>query len=194
VTGARVGRADGAQAATRLQAETGNIAAMLERAAADARTGELADAMYGLVEYWRFTGFTQPTLINVAGQAIHAHGTTFQQAKTWKAFGDLDLDRSDNDGARDQYEQALPLYQRAGSVLGEANCIKGLGNIAMARSDHDGARAWFEQALPLYQRAGSVLGEANCIRSLGNIARNRSDLDGARDRYEQALPLHQRAG
>jgi tetratricopeptide (TPR) repeat protein len=150
-TGDQVGGADGAQAAARLQAETGNIAAMLERAAADARTGELADAMYGLAEYWRITGFTQPALINIAGQAIQAHGTPVQQAKTWKAFGDLALERSDHDGARAAYEQALPLYQQAGSVLGEANCIKSLGDIALERSDHDGARAAFEQALPLYQ-------------------------------------------
>ena len=194
VTGGQVGGEDGAQAAARLQAETGNIAAMLERTAADGRTGELAEAMDGLVGYWRFTGFAQPALIEAAGQAIGAHGTAFQQAKTWKAFGDLALARSDHDGARGRYEQALPLYQRAGDVLGEANCIKGLGDIALRRSDHDGARGRYEQALPLYQRAGDVLGEANCIRSLGDIALRRSDHDGARGRYEQALPLYQRVG
>jgi hypothetical protein len=50
--------------------ETGNIAAMLERAAADARTEELANAVSGLAEYWRFTGFTQPALIDAAAQLI----------------------------------------------------------------------------------------------------------------------------
>jgi tetratricopeptide (TPR) repeat protein len=194
VTGAQVGGADGAQAAARLQAETGNIAAMLERAAADARTGELAEAMSGLAEYWRITGFTQPALITVAGQAIQAHGTPFQQAQTWQAFGDLAIQRSDLDGARAAYEQALPLYQRVGDVLGEANCIRSLGDIALRRSDLDGARAAYEQALPLYQRVGSVPGEANCIKSLGDIALRRSDHDGARAAYEQALPLYQRVG
>ena len=48
VTGGQVGRSGGARAAARLQAETGNIAAMLERAAADGRIDELADGMYGL--------------------------------------------------------------------------------------------------------------------------------------------------
>ena len=193
-TGGRVGRSGGAEAAARLQADTGNIAAMLERAAAGGRIQELADAVYGLAEYWRFTGFTQPALAVLAGQAIEAHGTPLQQARTWSALGTLAADRSDHDGARARYEQALPLFRQAGDVVGEANCIKGLGNIALARSDHDGARTRFEEALPLYRQARDVLGEANCIRSLGAIALERSDHDGARARFEQALPLYRQAG
>jgi hypothetical protein len=59
---------------------------MLERAASDGRIDELADGMYGLAEYWRFTGFTQPALINTAEHATQAHGTTVQQARTWRAW------------------------------------------------------------------------------------------------------------
>ena len=152
--GEEVGASDGAQAVARLQADTGNIAAILERAAADSRIDELADAMHGLVEYWRFTGFTQPTLVNIAEEAIGADGTTAQQAQMWKALGDLALDRSDHDTARAQYSKARPLYQRAGDVPGEANCISRLGDLALRESDHDTARAQYEQALPLYQQAG----------------------------------------
>ena len=168
---------------------------MLERAAADGRIEELADGMSGLVEYWRFTGFTQPALVNTAEQAIEAHGTTVQQAQTWQALGDLALAIAlIMTGPRAGIEQALPLYQQAGDVLGEANCIKGLGDIALDRSDHDGARGRYEQALPLYQQVGDVLGEANCIQRLGDIALARSDHDGARACYEQALPLYQQVG
>ena len=193
-TGRQVGGSDGAHAATRLQADSGNIAVMLERAAVGGRIDELADAMYGLIRYWWLTGFTQPALVEITEQAIEAHGTTFQQAKTWHALGDLAYYRSDHDGGRAQYERALPLYRQVGDVLGEANCIKGLGDIAWARSDHDGARAQYERALPLYRQAGSVLGEANCIQGLGGIAWARSDHDGARAQYERALPLYRQAG
>ena len=60
-TGNQVGSSGGAQAVARLQAETGNITAMLERAAPIADR-YLADALYGLADYWRFTGVTQPQL------------------------------------------------------------------------------------------------------------------------------------
>ena len=73
-------------------------------------------------------------------------------------------------GARQRYEEALPLYRKVGDLQGEANCIRSLGDIALRRSDHDGARQRYEAALPLYRKVGAVLGEANCIKSLGDIA------------------------
>ena len=193
-TGLQVGGSDGAQAATRLQADTGNITAMLERAAADNRIGELANAMYGLARSWGFTGLTQPTLVDIAAQAIRTGGTTSQKSRTWDALGDLALARSDYDGAQAYYEQALLLNQQAGNVLGEANNTYGLGEVALFHSDLDGAQARFEQALPLYQQAGNLLGEANCIWRLGEVALDRSDLDDAQARFEQALPLYRQAG
>ena len=193
-TGRQVGRSEGAQAAARLQADTGNITTMLEHAAADRQTGVLADALYGLAEYWRSTGFIQPSLAQLAEEAITAHGTTSQRAKTFTGLGTLARYRSDFDGARARFERALPLYQQAGDVVGEASCIIGLGDIALERSELDDARARYEEALPLNQLARDVLGEANCIRSLGDIALRQSDLDGARARYEEALTLYHRAG
>ena len=194
VTGGQVGGSGGARAAARLQPETGNIVAMLERTAADGRIDELADGVYGLAAYWRFSGFSQPALVNTAEHAIETHGTTVQQARMWRALGDLAYALSDLDGARANYERALPLDEQAGDVAGQANCIKGLGDIARARSDYDGARANYERALPLYQQAGDVHGEASCTRRLGDIAQYRSDLDGARANYERALPLYEQAG
>jgi tetratricopeptide (TPR) repeat protein len=193
-SGSQIGHREGSQAVTRLQAEIGNISAMLERAAADGQAGELAYALHGMVRYWRYTGFTQPAVISAVAQAIRVHGTPYQQARAGEALGDLAFARSDYDGARTHYEQALPLYQQADSVHGEAGCIQRLGDIARERSDLDAARDRYEQALPLYEQADSVHGEAGCIQGLGDIARERSDLDAARDCYEQALPLYQQAG
>jgi tetratricopeptide (TPR) repeat protein len=192
--GLQVGRSQGSQAIARLQVETGNIAVMLLRTEAKNRVGELADALLGLAEFWRYTGFTQPTVALAIENLIRWHGTPLQQARTWSVFGDLALTRLERDGAQALYEQALPMSQQAGFVGGEAYCVKGLGDIALHRSDLDGAQALYERALPLYQQAGEVLGEANCILRLGDIALKRSDLDGAQAQYERALPLYQQAG
>jgi len=191
--GEQVGSSQGAETVARLQADTGNIAAMLERGV-DHRTDELADALSGLADYWRFTGFVQPAVARIVQQVISEHGTAAQQARTWFALGTLARDRSDHEGARSQLEQALTLYEQAGDVLGEAKCIRSLGNIALARSDHDGAQAQYERALPLYRQVGNVLGEAGCIMGLADIARERSDYEDARARYELALPLYHEIG
>ena len=190
-TGYQVGTSEGAQAVTRLHAETGNITAMLERAAADYRTEELATAVWGLTEYWKYTGFTKPALMRAVLNAIMSHGTTRQQARTCFALGDMASALSDNDSARAQIEQALPLFQQLGDVSGEASCILDLGEITLEQSDYDAARAQIEQALSLFQQIEEVSGEANCILHLGDIALEQSDYDAARAQYEQALPLYQ---
>jgi tetratricopeptide (TPR) repeat protein len=192
-TGRQVGTGVGAQAVARLQAETGNITAMLTQAAVDRRTKDLSSAIWGLAQYWRFTGVAQPQLAQAALEAVSGHGTPGQQADIWFSLGNVALARSDYDTARADYQRALPLYQQAENVLGEANCIQTLGDIAWGRSDYDTARADYQRALPLFKQAEDVLGEANCILSLGGIALERSDYDTARTRFQQALPLFKQA-
>jgi tetratricopeptide (TPR) repeat protein len=192
--GDQVGSSDSARAAARLQAEIGNITTMMKRAAADDRIDELAGAVYGLANYWRFTRSAQPAILSMADRVIEAHGSPAQRVLMGKALAGVAFDESDRGTARGWYERALPPYQQAGDVLDEAGRIKGLGDIALIRSDHDSARAWYEQALVLYRQAGDVLGEANSIQRLGEIALARSDHDSARAWYEQALVLYRQAG
>jgi tetratricopeptide (TPR) repeat protein len=190
-TGDQVGRPNGAEAAARLQAETGNIGAMLKRAAAGSRTSDLADALAGLAEYWRFTGFTQDDLASMLEDEIATRGVQAERARTWLAIADLALARAEHDTASDRYQRALPLYQQASDLLGQANCIKGLGDIAQARTDLDTARDNYQRAQAMYEETGSILGQANCIQRLGGIAQARADYAAARQHYEQAMPLYE---
>ena len=194
-TGERVGWGQGAQAAARLQAETGNIAVMLRQAANVQQIDELMEGVSGLGKYWELTGAAQPPpdLLAAAEKAVEARGSPSQQAYTRLVLGNLAMNRSEYDEARARYEQAVALYRQVGDVLWEAHSTGGLGDVALERSDYDTAQGWYEQALPLYRQVGDAAGEANCIARLGEIAVERSDYDTAQALYEQALPLYRQA-
>lgn len=60
-TGHLVGTSQGAQAVLRLRTETGNTTVMVTHAAAGHRTGDLTEVLNSLAEYWRFTGYDEPS-------------------------------------------------------------------------------------------------------------------------------------
>jgi tetratricopeptide (TPR) repeat protein len=192
-----VGRESGQEAVKRIVDDYANLTNITQAALAtddeDSQNNGI-DAVLGLAEYARFTGENLDWLVGEAITLARHKDWTQQEANCIRSLGNIALERSDHDTARTQYEKALPLYQKIGSILGEANCIQSLGDIALRRSDHATARTQYEKALPLYQKIGSILGEANCIRSLGDIALRRSDHATARTQYEKALPLYQKIG
>ena len=150
--GWRVGAEGGAEAAQRILTETGNLTRMLDQAIITDRLDQVVAAVVGLVEYMRFTGTTLPGLLDAARAVVDRAGTDAQRADIHVGLGSIAVQRSDYDTAQARFQQALPLYQQAGGVVGEANCIKSLGDIAWDRSDHDTAQARFEEALVLYER------------------------------------------
>ena len=192
--GDRMGAEGGAEAARRLEIELGNLEAILAGALETADPEAAIGAALDIGRFQRFTGLGGPALLDQATAAATRVGSDLLEARCFRARADLARARSDHDGARSRYQEALPLCRRVGDVLGEASCIVSLGDIALWRSDHDGARSRYEEALPLFRRVGNVLGEANCIRGLGNIALERSDHNGARSHYEDALPLFRQVG
>jgi tetratricopeptide (TPR) repeat protein len=190
--GDRVGAEGGAEAARRLETELSNLEAILADALEAADPEAAIGAVLDLGEFERFTGIGGWALLDQAAAAAARVGSVLLEARCSSARAELAFARSDHDGARARYGEALPLYRRVGSVLGEANCIKSLGNIALARSDHDGARSPYEEALRLYRRVGDVLGEANCIRSLGDLAAATHESEAACQLIETALELYER--
>jgi tetratricopeptide (TPR) repeat protein len=190
--GDRVGKGGGAEAARRLETELANLEEILTDALEATDPEAAIRAALDLGEFERFTGIGGPSLLDQATAAAARAGSVFLEARCFRARADLALARSDHDGARLRYEEALPLFRRVGSVLGEANCIQSLGDIALRRSDHDGARSRYEEALPLFRRVGSVLGEANCVLGLGDLAAATEETETARQLIGKALELYER--
>jgi tetratricopeptide (TPR) repeat protein len=192
--GPRVGAEGGAEAAARLASEAGNVEAMLLAGAQGAMLGEAIPAAVAFAQFQRNAGLGSTAPLLRAAEEAERAGDRLGRASCLAAIGDITLARSDPEGARRCYEQALSLYQGGGSAIGQANCIQSLGDIALRLSAYEEAQDRFTAAMSLYERAGDLLGQANCVRSLGNIAFARSDHEEARRRYEQALSMHEAVG
>jgi tetratricopeptide (TPR) repeat protein len=176
-----------------LIAEAGNLDSMIGIAAkAPESLDGLSSAVTGLRELHRLTGLASCVSVPAVAKRLHEAGDLLGEADCITSLGDIALRRSDHDGARQRYEEALPLYRKVGAVPGEANCIKGLGNIALRRSDDDGARQRYEAALPLFQKVGDLQGEANCILRLGDLDESEGEIALACGRWREALALYAR--
>jgi tetratricopeptide (TPR) repeat protein len=190
--GPRAGTAGGAEAIARLVKELSSIEKLIEQGLRGSDVSGGVDVAIALTRFMHFSGYSTPRMLMHAASAAHQQNDMQSEARCIKSLGDIALARSEHAQAREQYEQALPLYKQVGDLLGQANCIQSLGDIALERSEHAQAREQYEQALPLYKQVGDLLGQANCIKSLGDIALERSEHAQAREQYEQALPLYER--
>jgi len=192
--GPKAGAEGGAEAIASLAPELANCERVIRDSFETPFAERAIDAACALCDFIRFSGLGDGTIIADAAVCAAQGADAARDPRCRESLGRIALARSDHEGARAKYEEALPRYRQVGDVLGEANCIMRLGDIALARSDHEGARAKFEEALPRYRQVGDVLGEANCIMSLGNIALERSDHEGARAKFEEALPRYRQVG
>ncbi len=190
--GERAGGIDGGKIHDRLKPEMGNIEAAIRLGLKGALWQRAVDSALQFGRFAALIGQGLPALLEAAAGSAGLRRDYIRQATCIQSLGFIAMQRSDHDGARVRFEEALALYRRLGDVLGEANCIQGFGEIAMQQSDFDGAWSRFEEALALYRRIGGVLGEANCITALGKVAERRSDFDGAWSRFEEALVLYRR--
>ena len=103
--------------------------------------------------------------------------------------------RSDHDQARERYEDALPLYRRVGSVLGEANCIQSLGDIALAAlGPRPGPRTLRGGACRSTAASAPCWARPTASRAWATSRCDARTTTQARERYEEALPLYRRVG
>jgi len=117
-----------------------------------------------------------------------------EEANCIRALGDVHIKLDEYEEARQQYEEARPIYKQIGNRLGEANCIRAIGDVHIMFDEYKEARQQYEEARLIYKQIGNRLGEANCIQALGDVHRMLSEYENARQRYEEALPIYKQIG
>ena len=192
-SGEQLGWGNGAQIAGRLQAETGNMTAMLQHCASTHQLDQLAGGLSGLVRYAQVTGAIQlsPGLLAAAEQTVAEHGSPAQRARTWIALGNLARYHSDHDQAQTRYEQAATLYRQMGNGAsgGPQHRRPGRHRPGPPRLRHRPGPVPAD-AFALYRQTGDIRGEGNCVVALSRIALEHGDYDTAWAGYEQALTLY----
>ena len=150
--GPRAGAEGGAEAIVRLSEELPNVEHLIDHELGSNNTGDAIDAAIALSKFIQFSGYGTINPLQQAREAAKRRDDARREASCIKSLGNIALARSEHTEARSRFEEALPLYERVGALLGKANCIQSLGDIALRRSEHTEARSRFEEALSLYQR------------------------------------------
>jgi tetratricopeptide (TPR) repeat protein len=87
------------------------------------------------------------------------------------------------------YEEALPLYQRAGNSRNEAETLNNIGVVYSEMGDRPKALKRIEEALALRRQVGDRVGEGVTLNNIGMIFYEQGERQKALEYYEQALTL-----
>jgi len=187
--GPRAGAEGGAEAVVHLNEELPNVEHLIAHELESNNTGEAIDAAIALSDFIQLSGYGTSTSLQQAREAAKRRDDAGREANCIKSLGDIALARSEHTEARSRFEEALPLYERVGSLLGKANCIQSLGDIALARSEHTEARSHFEEALLLYHRIPEPYSIGGAHLRLARMAADhkvrRHHADAAREAWQR---------
>ncbi len=147
-----------------------------------------------LVALEGYMGIRQPNdlqgrLLNAGLETSQRAGYVLGQANTLKALGDLARRQADLAGARESYDQALPLFEQIGDRLGQANTLQALGDLARAENQPDAARAFYARAREMGQQIGDMTVQLNSLIGLARLARQQGQIDQACRWFEQLFAL-----
>ncbi|MBD2354489.1 tetratricopeptide repeat protein [Tolypothrix sp. FACHB-123] len=91
--------------------------------------------------------------------------------------------------AREKWQQALILWQKAGDKAKEAYTSLGIGYVYDALGEKQKALEYFNNALPLYRAVGDRGGEASTLNNIGAAYDDLGEKQKALEYFNNALPL-----
>ena len=96
--------------------------------------------------------------------------------------------------AREQLQEALTLFRRAGDPTGEARALTNLGLVDERLGRFLPAVEYLEQALLLYRSVDDTSGESIALKNLAHVEGQLGRYDQAADHLQQSLTLLRRTG
>jgi DNA-binding winged helix-turn-helix (wHTH) protein/tetratricopeptide (TPR) repeat protein len=97
-------------------------------------------------------------------------------------------------GAREEYQRALALYQSIGDDGGVASVYRDQCAMLWLAGDQDGARAAARSALKLSRETGDLFLQAWTLRALATIASDDAASDEVLSEYREVIALNERSG
>lgn len=179
----------------RLEAEVGNVRAVLEWAEEQGETAAALRLAAALEPFWRIRGNRREgreRLERVLGRERDAFPAA--RAKALVAVAALAMAEGHLGQAVAAGEEALPLWRALGDQAGVARCLNVLGGCAVLLGDLDLAAGRLEEALALRRELGDEPGIASVLQNLGAVAMSRGEAAHAAALLQEALPLSERLG
>ncbi|MGD0347837.1 MAG: tetratricopeptide repeat protein [Terracidiphilus sp.] len=91
--------------------------------------------------------------------------------------------------ALDDLNEALPIEQKASSLLGQGTTLMTMGRVYSDLGEEDKALALLNQALPLWRALGARTGEASTLSYIGKVYNNLGDHDDSLKNLNAAMAI-----
>jgi tetratricopeptide (TPR) repeat protein len=108
--------------------------------------------------------------------------------------GDLLYDQGDNEGAKKQFEDALPVFREIGAQSSIRSTLDRIGNVYYAEGKLLEAKKYYEQVLRANQELNDPTGLAGGYGNLANVLDGLGDLQGALKMQQQSLAAFNQVG
>ncbi|HMM56282.1 MAG: hypothetical protein DYH18_02050 [Xanthomonadales bacterium PRO7] len=157
--------------------------------------GLTADAQYNLALARRLQGRRDEalTLLRRAIDGYRATDNPLYEADAHELAGNIEVEQSHPQAARDAYQKALAIYQRIGNRARLAISYSNLANMNWKLGDRDAAQIAVQNAESIYEEVGDIKGEGWVTARFAMMKMSEAASDDVIDDFRRAIALDERA-
>jgi serine/threonine protein kinase/Tfp pilus assembly protein PilF len=145
---------------------------------------------------WERMGQSQKNidLANQAGELFAGAGDHRGAARSLLIVGDSFYDQGNFDGARKQFEEALPVFREIGAQKSIRLTLERIGNVFYSQGKLRESEGYYKQALQYDQTMNDPIGLAGDYGNLANALDGLGDLEGSLKMQQQSLAAFNEVG